>query len=257
MRARGGDRGFPRRRVWAGLVIVLLVLAAATAWWFRPRGPRIPLLLEGSVPAACSQVVLVLSPNAESVHARLWLLERRDGAWMTVRGPIPVTLGVNGLAWGAGEHRVDRPAGFRVKREGDMCSPAGVFRIPVAFGLAPAEDAAWLRLPYTPLTPDIVGVDDPKSRHYNLIVDRTKVEPDWDSDEAMSRHGLLYEWGAFIGHNPDRIPGLGSCIFFHLWPAPGQGTAGCTAMSAGDLRLLLGWLDAAKEPLLVQGLEGW
>ena len=168
-----------------------------------------------------------------------------------------MTLGHKGLAWGAGEHRVEMPAGFRLKREGDLCSPAGVFRIPFAFGLAPAERAGWLRLPYTPLTADIVGVDDPKSHHYNLVVDRTKVEPDWDSDEPMVRRGLLYEWGAFIGHNPDRVPGVGSCIFFHLWTGPGQGTAGCTAMSAEDLRAVLAWLDPAKHPLLVQGLEGW
>jgi len=241
-----------------GLIIVAVVATlAAFAWWFWARGPGIPSLLADGIPPGCGQVVLVLSPTAESVEAKLWLMERDWRGWNAVRGPIPVTLGHKGLAWGAGVHRASAPDGFRVKYEGDLCSPAGVFRVPFAFGLAPAERAGWLRLPYTPLTSNIVGVDDPKSRHYNLVVDRTEVEPDWDSDEPMMRRGLLYEWGAFIGHNPDRVPGVGSCIFFHLWTGPGQGTAGCTAMSAEDLRVLLAWLDPAKAPVLVQGLEAW
>ena len=239
--------------------ILLAVLATllVVVWWLWPSGPRLPSLLAEGIPSGCGQVVLVLSPAAESVEAKLWLMERDGRNWKAMRGPIRVTLGHKGLAWGTGEHRVERPAGFRLKREGDLCSPAGVFRIPFAFGTASAGDAAWLKLPYTPLTADIVGVDDPKSQHYNQVVDRTKVEPDWDSDEAMLRRGLLYEWGAFIGHNPDRVPGAGSCIFFHLWPGPGKGTAGCTAMSAEDLREVLAWLDPARQPLLVQGLEGW
>jgi L,D-peptidoglycan transpeptidase YkuD (ErfK/YbiS/YcfS/YnhG family) len=134
---------------------------------------------------------------------------------------------------------------------------AGVFRIPFAFGLASAADAAWLRLPYTPLTPTIIGVDDPKSRYYNQVVDNTKVQRDWDSNEAMMRHDGLYRWGAFIAHNPHGTPGLGSCIFLHLWPGPGKSTAGCTGMSEADLKTVLAWLDPAKEPRIVQGLETW
>jgi L,D-peptidoglycan transpeptidase YkuD (ErfK/YbiS/YcfS/YnhG family) len=83
------------------------------------------------------------------------------------------------------------------------------------------------------------------------------VERDWDSNEAMMRHGKLYELGAFIANNPKNVPGDGSCIFMHVWPGPGQGTAGCTAMSVGDLQRVLLWLDPEKHPCLVQGLEGW
>jgi len=180
-----------------------------------------------------------------------------SGNWHSAAGPIAVTLGHQGLAWGKGEHTVPPPAGFRIKHEGDKCSPAGVFRIPFAFGLAGTSEAAWLKIPYTPLTPTIIGVDDPKSKYYNQIVDNTKVERDWDSNEAMVRHDKLYQWGAFIAHNPEGTPGLGSCIFLHLWPGPGRGTSGCTAMAADSLKQVLGWLDPVKEPRLVQGVEGW
>jgi L,D-peptidoglycan transpeptidase YkuD (ErfK/YbiS/YcfS/YnhG family) len=168
---------------------------------------------------------------------------------------IDCTIGHQGLAWGTGEHEGPAPAGFRTKREGDGCSPAGVFRIPFAFGMAPSAEG--LRMPYTPLTPTIIGVDDPKSRYYNQVIDNTTVERDWDSNEAMMRHDKLYELGAFIANNPKNVPGGGSCIFFHVWPGPGKGTAGCTAMDTFDLQRVLLWLDPEKHPCLVQGLEGW
>ena len=239
-----------------GFLLALLVIAGSIVWWTtRDPGPRIPALFADSPPADCQQVLLVLSPQAESVQAQLWLMERNGTRWQSVSEPIACTLGHKGLAWGAGEHTAAPPAGFRIKQEGDKCSPAGVFRVPFAFGTA--TTAPELKLPYTALTPTIIGVDDVKSRYYNQIVDNTKVERDWDSNEAMVRHDKLYEWGAFIAHNPACTPGLGSCIFLHLWPGPGRGTAGCTAMGAEDLKRVLTWMDAAKQPRLVQGVVGW
>ena len=237
-------------------LIVLLVIAGSIVWWnMRDTWPRIPALFADALPADCKQVLLVLSPQTESVQAQLWLMERNGSRWQAVSEPIACTLGHKGLAWGAGEHTAAPPEDFRIKQEGDKCSPAGVFRVPFAFGTA--TSAPELKLPYTALTPTIIGVDDVKSRYYNQIVDNTKVERDWDSNEAMVRHDKLYEWGAFIAHNPACTPGLGSCIFLHLWPGPGRGTAGCTAMGAEDLKRVLTWMDAAKEPRLVQGVEGW
>ena len=247
-----------RRLIIACLSLAALVVVAG--WWLSGRiHDRIPAFLEAALPEDCLQVMLVLSPAESATSARLTLLEREPGgAWWRTAGPVHATLGHKGLAWGTGDFSPDtRPAGFREKREGDGCSPAGVFRIPFAFGTGPAESAEWLRLRYVPLTPTIIGVDDPKSRHYNQVVDSTAVERDWDSNEAMMRHDRLYEWGAFIAHNPQCVPGGGSCIFLHLWPGEGRATAGCTAMSAENLRRVLSWLDATKNPRLVQGLETW
>jgi len=245
------------------VVITAIAVAVSVLIWRAirepsPAQPRIPEMFAGALPETCQQVVLVLSPAEHSIPARLWLLERHPGMnWKTFTGPIAVTIGRNGLAWGQGEHRSTPPSGFRTKVEGDGCSPAGVFRIPFAFGLAPATEADFLKLRYLPLTPTIIGVDDPKSRYYNQIVDNRVVERDWDSNEPMIRHDRLYQWGAFIGHNPEAIPGGGSCIFLHLWPGPGKPTAGCTGMAEADLKQVLVWLDPAKDPRLVQGLEDW
>jgi L,D-peptidoglycan transpeptidase YkuD (ErfK/YbiS/YcfS/YnhG family) len=233
-----------------------LILGGIALWIGWPRAPQMPGIFVADLPVSCRQVLLVLAPEARAVQARMWMMERDDrGEWQAVSRAIPVTLGHQGLAWGLGEHRADPPAGFRVKMEGDKCSPAGVFRLPFAFGTAPS--APDIRVAYTPLSPTIIGVDDPKSRFYNQIVDHAKVERDWASNEAMIRHDRLYEWGAFIAHNPAGVPGRGSCIFLHLWPGPGKGTAGCTAMEGAQVQRVLRWLDPSAEPRLVQGLTGW
>jgi L,D-peptidoglycan transpeptidase YkuD (ErfK/YbiS/YcfS/YnhG family) len=239
-----------------------LIIIAAVIWEYVPRiftsVPRIPKLLASALPGNCRQVVLVLSPEAKSVPAQMWMLERTsvDDDWSVAAGPISVNLGRNGLAWGEGEHTTPAPEGFPIKQEGDGCSPAGVFRIPFAFGYAPADEAR-LRLPYVPVTGTLAGVDDVKSKYYNQVVDASTVTKDWESNETMLRPDGLYRWGAFIAHNPHDEPGRGSCIFFHLWSGPGLPTAGCTAMTEENVVALLAWLDPAKEPRLVQGLESW
>lgn len=248
-------------------VALTLIIIAVLIWNFArqrmtpppPPFPAIPKLLASAVPDNCRQVVLVLSPEVTSVPARLWMLERRaaQDEWRAVNGPIPVSLGWSGLGWGEGEHGMSAPSGFPIKHEGDGCSPAGVFRIPFAFGYASASDAAVVKMPYVHVTETLSGVDDVNSKFYNQVVDAATVTKDWASNETMLRPDGLYRWGAFIAHNPHGEPGLGSCIFFHLWNGPGRPTAGCTAMEEQDVVALLSWLDPAKEPRLVQGLESW
>ena len=233
-------------RLRVGAALVFLAISGILWHSLHEAGPQIPQCFADDLPDECRQVILVLSPHETSIETQLWLMERApDDRWRA------------GLAWGVGEHRASPPEGFRIKREGDGCSPAGIFRLPFAFGIPPDEEATWLRLPYIHLTQDIIGVDDPKSRHYNQVLDATTVERDWDSDERMNRHRKVYRWGAFIAHNPDSVPGLGSCIFLHLWPGPGRSTAGCTAMSGDDIVRVLGWLDPALEPRIVQALGSW
>lgn len=224
----------------------------------RPALPSpIPRKFAADLPKGCRQVILVQATNEMDHVGKLQLLERDepDSSWQLVGDPIPVAIGRNGFAWGTGEHRSNAPSSFRVKHEGDGCSPAGIFRIPFAFGYA--ETAPNLKLNYRHVTETLMGIDDIHSAYYNQVVDTTEVKPDWTSRETMRREDGLYEWGAFIANNPQNIPGAGSCIFMHLWIGQDVGTAGCTAMAAEPLQRVLRWLDPAKEPRLVQGLAGW
>jgi L,D-peptidoglycan transpeptidase YkuD (ErfK/YbiS/YcfS/YnhG family) len=225
----------------------------------RTDEPRVPKIFEAAIPAKCLQVVLVLSPQERSVPARLWLLARAtaEEQWKTDAGPIAVTLGRNGLAWGDGEHSGVPPPGIRTKREGDGCSPAGVFRMPFAFGYAPESEATMVQIPYRAVTSTVFAVDDSQSRFYNQVVDTKTVTKDWRTAEIMLRDDILYRWGVYVAHNPHNRSFRGSCISLHIWRGPGAPTAGCTAMSEEEMIRVMKWLNPAKEPLLVQGVEGW
>ncbi len=196
----------------------------------------------------CRQLVIVVAPADTSVHAQLWRYEKTGATWKAVAVPHPVNLGKKGLAWGKGLQSV-KP-GLQ-KKEGDQRSPAGIFRFGPAFGYAPAEEIS-LKLPYIRVTENQLCVEDSDSRFYNQIVDETRVKKDWKSREYMLRKDEQYKWGIFVNQNlPPKDEG-GSCIFFHLWRAPGSGTLGCTAMTEENLLALLQWLDPAKKPLLMQ-----
>lgn len=241
----------PRKLLGSAFIVAMGVAAVFGIRWWNDRHPELPMDLISQLPANCRQVVLVISPNASSASARLWRLERTDGgSWHAVSGSIPVTLGRNGLGEGLGEHRVMQTRDLPMKREGDGRSPAGIFRLPFAFGYD--DSVSGLRMRYVRCTDTLAGVDDVKSKYYNQVVDAAAVTKDWDNAEVMRRQDGLYRLGAFVAHNPESAPGAGSCIFLHLWRGPEEPTAGCTAMSDENLQSLLAWLDPAAEPRLVQ-----
>ncbi|MBL7829157.1 MAG: hypothetical protein JNJ57_21155 [Saprospiraceae bacterium] len=194
------------------------------------------------------QLVVVVSPSKTSVGARLWKFERHGNIWAPVGEPHEVNLGKKGLAWGRGLHSA-KP-GLQ-KKEGDQKSPAGIFRFGDAFGYA-AEAGFPIKLRYLPITETAICVEDPNSRYYNQVMDAASVTPDWKARESMLRQDEQYKWGIIVKHNLPAKAAGGSCIFFHLWRAPGSGTLGCTAMSEENLLSLLQWLNPAQKPLLMQ-----
>lgn len=205
----------------------------------------------------CRQLVLVIAPAWDSSGAHLQRFERHDvrAGWRPAADRIPVSLGRAGLAWGLGRHP-EAGDGERRKREGDGRSPAGIFAIPALFG-DPARDAglaAAAGLPYLSAGRDLICVDDPASRHYNRVLDRRgAAAADWQSHEDMLRADERYTVGAVIAHNADPPrPGAGSCIFLHVWQAPGVPTAGCTAGEAAAIAGICRWLRAEAQPLFVQ-----
>ena len=205
------------------------------------------------VPAATRQLLLGTFDawDATAVTLSRWQRSARPGAaWTQVGDSWQAVLGVHGAAWGRGLHGAGAPAGESgpVKREGDGKSPAGVFALGDAFGYAAAPPAG-ARLPYRALTPDWKCIDDPRSRHYNQLLDTAGLAPDWSSFETMRRDDDLYRFGVFVDHNQRAAPGAGSCIFLHVWRAADRGTAGCTAMPRPRIASLVAWLDPAAHPV--------
>jgi L,D-peptidoglycan transpeptidase YkuD (ErfK/YbiS/YcfS/YnhG family) len=201
------------------------------------------------------QCLLVVTANWDAHSGVMVGFERENatGPWRQRPGKIPVVVGQAGLAWGRGLAPTSAQPG-PIKREGDRKAPAGVFALGSAFGAAPNHQAGTVKLPYRTMNADSVGVDDPKSRYYNQIVDRSKVpDVDWKTSERMLRKDTLYRWGILVRHNSDPVvPGAGSCIFLHVWRNAASGTFGCTAMEERQLVELLAWLDPSANPLLVQ-----
>ena len=189
-----------------------------------------------------SRQAIVVLTDAEHVTAGTLQRYARgsSGAWQSVGDPIPVVVGRNGIA----------PIGQ--KKEGDGRSPSGVFTFGTAFGFADPND---LRLPFRTLRPTTECVDDSSSRYYNEIVDRDEVRVvDWSSSEKMSEVPQ-YRFGVDVDYNRPAMPRRGSCIFLHIWSGPSSTTAGCTAMSEGDLDTVLHWLDPLANPRLVQYIK--
>lgn len=226
------------------LLLVCVMALNASAQKKSPLGKKeYHALLQSA-----QQAILVTTPGWDSVDGTLSRFEKVNGKWQVVGSSWPIVVGKNGLGWDA-TGRNPSEAG-PVKKEGDGRSPAGVFPITELFGFSPTMEGA--KLPYRQLTDSIECVDDVKSAQYNKIVDRKQIAtPDWNSSEKMKAIEV-YQFGAVVGYNPQSKAGAGSCIFLHIWKGSGHGTAGCTAMDEVQLKEVLSWLDADKNPVLVQ-----
>jgi uncharacterized protein YijF (DUF1287 family) len=165
----------------------------------------------GPIPASARQLLMVVGDGWNDFHGRAQRFERDaiGGAWRVIGDPFPVVLGHGGMAWGRGLHGDGAPtkSSGSNKHEGDGRSPAGVFMIGHAFGRAAAYATA---LPYASESPTLRCVDDPRSAHYNQIVDAAVVDEDWHSAEPMRRY---YELAITVEHNVDDVREAGSCIF--------------------------------------------
>ena len=244
-------------------VSFLLCLLSVVSW-FAPCRAQVGTIKSDAF-SRSTQMIVVTTSDWNAVEGRLQRYERATvhEKWRPVGELTPIVVGKNGLGWGIGVIATDdanvRVALDPIKREGDGKAPAGVFTLGTSFGYA-SQPLRGLKMPYLSLAPSIECVDDIGSKHYNQLVDRSVVTPDWNSSERMRNAGESYRWGVVVDHNgiitggktnPPK-PGGGSCIFLHIWHSHDQGTVGCTAMSQIDLETLLTWLDPVRKPLLVQ-----
>jgi L,D-peptidoglycan transpeptidase YkuD (ErfK/YbiS/YcfS/YnhG family) len=238
-------------------LVIIQCLRTTSPAYASERGSELPFGFRRSMPEirSCRQLIVVTTSNWSDVSASVQLLARRQTrgtSWQKVGTPFPAVLGRRGLAWGIGLHGSGEP-GMALKREGDQKSPAGVFRLYAVFGTATPEQVYYLRFPYQRVDSATEAVDDPRSRYYNRVVNRAAINhPDWSSSESMLAVPTEYRLGLMIEHNWSQIPGLGSCIFLHVWNDSRTGTAGCTAVRLADLERLLHWLDAHENPLIIQ-----
>jgi len=199
------------------------------------------------------QLILVTTTGWNTTDGSLRTYARDSDGWQEVGTAIPVTIGRSGSAWGLGLHA--KQGNGPSKHEGDGRAPAGVFRIGTAFGYGESADTA---LPYAAMRESSYCMDVAASPLYNRIVDAREVGQAAvaGSTEPMrldlhNKGDQRYKVGFVIQHNPDAKPGAGSCIFAHLWKAPGETTAGCTAMAEPAMQRLYAWLKPEAHPVFV------
>ncbi len=202
--------------------------------------------------AQSKQLLVVTTKEWSAPIGKLQRYELHESGWQTVGDTIDIKLGRNGLGWGIGLHEVPKDAQI-IKKEGDGKSPAGIFKLKQAFGYAPLN----VHYPYKVYKETDHCVDDVNSKFYNKIVDSTQVDVDYMSKEHMKFPKDYYKYGIVVDHNhidgDGAIKGAGSCIFIHIKDVP---TAGCTVMNESEIKEIIKWLDADKDPLLLQGTEG-
>jgi len=237
----------------AGAVFAIAAVAIAVAAAAQPQTKPSAGQVHRPPLTNSLQALVVVTEDWGAVGGTLQRYERSTlrSPWQPIGKAFPVVVGKKGMAWGSGLQ--GEAAADPVKHEGDGKAPAGVFRLGAAFGQSASTMPA-LRLPYLPLSEKdgIECVDDPESSHYNRLVSKQDVEPDWKSSEKMWAEPL-YEHGVVVRYNaPNPRPGAGSCIFLHIWKGAETGTAGCTAMPEADLTAVMKWLDSAKNPAIVQ-----
>lgn len=221
------------------LVLLFIVVSAASAQLGDSR-----------------QLIVSIGPEWGSRMGTITLIEKTDKGWEVTIPGWRVMYGDSGMAWGLGVN--PKPVtGTRFKREGDHCSPAGIFELGEFCGYDSLPPSG-VRLPYFRSTATTRWVDDPLSPYYNTRIDEKKVpmklkgKVQWRSAEHMKFNGIDYKYVIFVKHNPDRIPGKGSAIFLHLNSPQRTPTTGCTAMDEDKMLTMLRWLDPAKHPLFVQ-----
>lgn len=202
------------------------------------------------------RIVVVLSENWDASDAHLYCLERDTQTKWKVMMSWPVKIGRNGLGWGKSiENEYFQEILTPQKQEGDGKAPAGIFSIcrrVYGYDPQPFADLQW---PYTQVTTDWIGIDDPQSLYYNQLLNRTTIaKSDWNSYEELRRRDHLYRFFLVVEHNtqPYPIPNAGSCIFIHIWYNPNKASAGCTSMAEDNLLQLIQWLQLEDNPILIQ-----
>lgn len=210
-----------------------LRLLLAVVFLFGLQGAVLATPKSANKLQANSQLVHVYSISGTKGLIDTW---ERDasGQWLRKMSNIPVVIGYGGV--------VDAEA----KREGDGRTPRGLYALGLAFGY---EALDGVNLPYQVMTTNDFWVDDPQSPLYNRLV---SGRPAVASYELMRRADEQYRLGIVIEYNTQpAVPYKGSALFLHVWSRQNAVTAGCIAMSLDNMKNLLLWLQAAKQPVII------
>jgi L,D-peptidoglycan transpeptidase YkuD (ErfK/YbiS/YcfS/YnhG family) len=186
-----------------------------------------------------TQIILVSNEKESQIKATVEAFDKTSAGWIKSFPSISAVIGEKGFTLN--------------KKEGDLKSPAGVFRIGTAFG-APNTPSI-TKLPYKNTTKNDYWIDEVSSPDYNTWVNFAgDPYSRWKSFERLKISEYTYAFVIEYNINPI-IKGNGSAIFFHIWKGSNISTSGCTAVSESNMLNLLGWLNPDKNPIIIQGTK--
>ena len=122
------------------------------------------------------------------------------------------------------------------KKEGDGCTPVGVFNITEIYYREDKIDQLITNFQPKKILPIYGWCDDPENIKYN-----TEIEfPFSSSAEKLFRNDTLYDIICVINYNRDPIiASKGSAIFMHIASHDYSTTEGCIVLSKDDLKEIL------------------
>lgn len=172
------------------------------------------------------------SPGATTAVLNLWTASSKGGYWHAA-GPVKAYVGELGIGQA---------------HEGIARTPAGVFTLTQAFGNQPSNGTT---LPYFQATRADWWDGESGTARYNTHVHQS-ASPG-PASENLYDAGYVYSHAVVIDYN--RFPvhaGAGSAFFLHV--TNGQPTAGCVAVDAHSLDVIMRWLTPATHPVISIGV---
>lgn len=193
-----------------------------------------------------TRLVAVAANGMKTASAQIRFFTRAapGAGWTETASPTPATLGRNGLGW-AWDQKPPGRHGGPVKREGDGKTPAGFFSGGAPFGFEQRNLKNFLVV----RPRETVCVDDVRSRFYNRVVANGEREAGMSHEKMWQTR--LYRLGLLVGHRTNAGLRGGSCIFLHVWRAPGRPTAGCVALPEKTMRWTQEFLDAETSTIAI------
>lgn len=191
------------------------------------------------LPDSIRQLIVVFNNSPKDSSAVLIALQKENKRWELVSASVKAGIGRNGFA-NPGE-----------KREGDLKSPSGLFRLGRLFCY---DNSVSTKMPFIQTTADDKWIDDPESPDYNRHIRGATTAKSWENMKLTSDE---YYYCMVIEYNfYPVVKGMGSAIFLHLSMGenPNAG-AGCVIIRQKDMEWLLKWMTPESNPSILMGTE--
>lgn len=188
-----------------------------------------------------TQMVLAVGQDEGATHGTLYVFDKRGPRWVSVL-QAPCRFGTYGLHDGL------------TRVEDSRMTPTGIWDMgSFVFGQHD-QPPAGTRMPYRHITADVYWSKQRDATYNTWVSSSSHV-----SGEHLIGVPIQYEYALSTGYNapPNQVvQGRGTAIFLHIFDPPDYNnglSAGCVAVSRGDIIRVFQTLDPARRPSFAIG----